>query len=99
MLYLLTKELGLVRAHARSVREERSKLRYGLQNFSKSHITLVRGKDMWRITGAVQMDDHYHNFAIDNEKNLVLQKISNLLVHTLYGEEKTTSCTIYLSEA
>ncbi len=51
-LSLLTRDLGLVRALARSVREERSKLRYSLQPFSLSRISLVRGRERWRVTGA-----------------------------------------------
>ena len=49
---LFTKELGMLQASATSVREERSKLRYGVQDFSLSNLTLVRGKEVWRLANA-----------------------------------------------
>ncbi len=49
---IFTEELGLIGASAQSVREERSKLRYVLQDFSWVTIDLVRGKEVWRITSA-----------------------------------------------
>jgi DNA repair protein RecO len=53
---ILTEELGLVRARARSVRAIQSKLRGALEPFSLSVVSLVRGKDSWRITGATLID-------------------------------------------
>ena len=50
---LLTRELGLIRATALGVRKEASKLRGALEPFSLSTISLVRGKEYWRITSAV----------------------------------------------
>ncbi len=49
---IFTEELGLVGASAQSVREEKSKLRYVLQDFSWITIDLVRGREVWRITSA-----------------------------------------------
>ncbi|HCC05258.1 TPA: hypothetical protein DEP58_03045 [Patescibacteria group bacterium] len=49
---LLTRELGLLYAHGQSVRELKSRNRYALQTGEMSDITLVRGRETWRITGA-----------------------------------------------
>lgn len=49
---LLTRELGLLYAHGQSVRELKSRNRYALQTGEMSEITLVRGRETWRITGA-----------------------------------------------
>jgi len=49
---LLTRELGLLYAHGQSVRELKSRNRYALQTGEMSNITLVRGRETWRITGA-----------------------------------------------
>ncbi len=49
---IFTEELGLVGVSAQSVREEKSKLRYVLQDFSWVTLDLVRGKEVWRITSA-----------------------------------------------
>lgn len=51
---IFTEELGLVGAVAQSVREGKSKLRYVLQDYSLIHIDLVRGKEVWRITSAIE---------------------------------------------
>lgn len=52
LIMLLTKEFGLVRTEVKSVRLERSHLRYALQIFSLVDATLVRGKTTWRVAGA-----------------------------------------------
>lgn len=49
---IFTEELGLIGAHAQSVRIEKSKLRFVLQDFSVVTLDLVRGKEMWRIVSA-----------------------------------------------
>ncbi|QSH39099.1 recombination protein O N-terminal domain-containing protein [Candidatus Kaiserbacteria bacterium] len=52
LFWLLTEDLGLVFASARSVREETSKLRYSLGDLSYTRTSLVRGRGLWRLTGA-----------------------------------------------
>lgn len=49
---VLTRDLGLVRATATGVRKEESKLRGALEPLTLSRISLVRGKEYWRITSA-----------------------------------------------
>ncbi len=46
---LFTRELGMLWATARSVREERSRQRYGLQDFSIIRVSLIKGKSGWRV--------------------------------------------------
>ncbi len=82
---LFTRELGLITATAQSVREERSKLRYGLQDFSYSHITLVRGKEYWRITGA-ECVEHLLSGSLEPER--MIGRVCRLLRRLLAGEEK-----------
>jgi recombinational DNA repair protein (RecF pathway) len=49
---LLTRDLGIIRAQAQSVRKNESKLRYGLQYLSMGTVDVIRAKDTWRIVGA-----------------------------------------------
>lgn len=49
---ILTRDLGLVRASALGVRKEPSKLRGALEPITLSTISLVRGREYWRITSA-----------------------------------------------
>jgi len=50
---ILTRDLGLIRASAIGVRKETSKLRGALEPLSLSTVSLVRGKEYWRITSAI----------------------------------------------
>lgn len=47
---VFTRDLGLIYAKAKSVREIKSKLRFGLQELSVSEMSFVKGKEVWRIT-------------------------------------------------
>lgn len=49
---ILTRDLGLIRATALGVRKESSKLRGVLEPIALATISLVRGKEYWRITSA-----------------------------------------------
>ncbi len=54
-LWLLTAELGLLVAKAQGARKGTAKMRTHLQLFSLLRISLVRGKYVWRVTGAEQV--------------------------------------------
>lgn len=49
---ILTHDLGLIRGTAIGVRKDASKLRGSLEPLTLSSISLVRGKEYWRITAA-----------------------------------------------
>ena len=85
---LFTKDIGLVRAVAKSVREEKSKLRYCLQDFSCTYATLVRGKEVWRITGAEERYNLHNELKGESEKIFTITQILNLLQRLVHGEEK-----------
>lgn len=59
---LFTAAAGMVYAHARSVREERSKQRMALQDFSHVRVSLVKGKSGWRI-GSIEALGNYFQQA------------------------------------
>lgn len=52
-----TDALGLVYALARSAREERSKLRPHLQVGTSGTFTFIKGREVWRVTGAVSAEN------------------------------------------
>jgi len=76
---LFTREFGMIRAKAQSVRSADSKLRYALQEFSYIEVSLVKGKDIWRITNALPIYNIY--FELRNRQNIfiVIAKIFVLL--------------------
>jgi recombinational DNA repair protein (RecF pathway) len=84
--FLLTRDLGLVRARARSIRLNRSRLRYALQLFSHAEVDLVRGKDGWRLTTA---RGHSLSTEIweDRMKRRVLLEYGRLLRRLVTGED------------
>lgn len=69
---LYTDSLGLITALAKSAREERSKLRPHLQVGTTGVFSLVKGRDVWRVTGAVKTENSY--FALS--KNVEAQEAS-----------------------
>jgi DNA repair protein RecO (recombination protein O) len=49
---ILTRDLGLIRATAIGVRHEKSKLRGSLEPITLARVSLVKGKEFWRLTSA-----------------------------------------------
>ena len=89
ILAVFTRDLGLLYARAQSVREERSKLRYCLQDFSLGSFDLVRGKSGWRVTSAAGIRT-LADFRGERRREAqgILVRVSALLVRLLRGEEK-----------
>ena len=73
---LFTREFGLVSAHAKSIRKLESKLRAHVMPRSIALVTLVQGKEVWRLVGAEEQ--------ISEEKNLY--EIVTLLKRFIRGE-------------
>jgi DNA repair protein RecO len=90
LLFIYTREMGLIRASAQSIRVSRSKLRFALQDFSYAKIDLVQGKEMWRVTSATTID----TFALarSNKESIVLiARVSKLIERLCDGEAPETS--------
>jgi recombinational DNA repair protein (RecF pathway) len=75
----------MVYAHAKSVRDEKSKHRYALQEFGYVRITLVRGKSGWRITGSEPIRNFFSE-TTSREQRAVLRKLFLFLRRVLQGE-------------
>lgn len=86
---LYTREFGLIRARCSSVRSEKSKMRYALQTFSYSNVSLIRGRAGWRIAGAAAKSPLVVDPAISMTSYAALARISKLLERLLHGEEKS----------
>ncbi len=87
-LTLFTRDLGLVRAAVRGVRLEKSKLRYALQDLSESRVSLVRGKEVWRVTTAVFKDSFHTRYRNQKPVLAVVGNCAALLRRLVAGEEK-----------
>lgn len=86
LFVIYTREMGLVRAVAQGVRLGKSKLRFALQDFSYARIDLVRGRDIWRITSATNIDS-FPNARKGKHSVLLIARISKLLERLCDGEE------------
>jgi len=87
LLFLFTKDLGMITATVQGIRLLKSKLRYSLQDLSYAGISLVKGKNSWKVTNAHQI------FQADlletgREKYRLRLRIFSLLRRLLAGEEK-----------
>ncbi len=98
MLYIFTKELGVVYASAQGVRLLKSKLRYSLQDFSYANISLVRGKDIWRVTNASTVITRFPNIFSQPDYFEIYVKILTLLRRLLNGEEKNEALFTLLTD-
>lgn len=86
---LFTREAGMILAHAKSVREERSKHRYALQVCSHIRVTLVRGKTGWRITGTEPIGNLYVQMHT-REARAFLRNVVVLMRRVMHGESAHT---------
>ncbi|MBX2866580.1 recombination protein O N-terminal domain-containing protein [Candidatus Kaiserbacteria bacterium] len=85
---LFTREAGMIWAQTKSVREERSKHRYALQDFSVIRVSLVHGKAGWRIVGTEPSTNLYYD-AKERDVRILLRNVVRLLRRVIRGEEAT----------
>jgi DNA repair protein RecO (recombination protein O) len=95
---ILTEELGLVHARGRGVRLEKSKLRGALEPYSLSTVSLVRGQDIWRITGST-LEESLSRDVLGKELHLAFGRILSLIERLVAGEESHKELYFVLEEA
>ena len=83
---LFTKTAGMLYASARSVREERSKQRFALQDFGLITASLIKGKSGWRI-GSVQSEGNFFTAVDDRKVRGSVVKVCKWLRRFVVGEE------------
>ncbi len=82
---LLTPELGLVRVLAQSVRKPSAKLAAALATFAESSIVLVRGREGWRLAGAVLAGNWFSKLRTTDARRRAA-RVSGLLLRLVAGE-------------
>lgn len=92
---LFTKVAGMLYADARSVREEKSKQRFALQDFSYIRVSLVRGKQNWRIGSVEALRNHYKVAATKEARGSVVD-LYRFLRRFYNGEEPMPELFDYL---
>src|ERR1035437_4083782 len=79
--FLLTEDLGFIRASAQGVRLDKSKLKGHLQEFCLVKISLVKGKEVWRITGVETIERA--DLLKETNKLIAIKNIFSLLLRLL----------------
>jgi len=95
---IFTREFGLIHASAQSVRSISSKLRFHLQDLSLADISLVKGKEIWRIVSA-SGNELYGSLKGNMEHVRLYVRILGLLKRLLHGEEKNERLFDMVNEA
>ena len=94
---IFTRDLGMIGATAQGVRLSQSKLRYHIQDYSYGLFSLVRGKEVWRLTGAKDIaregskdvtGDMIGQKIVSSESKKLHVRVLSLLKRLLHGEEK-----------
>lgn len=85
--HLYTERLGLVRALAKSAREERSKLRPHLQVGTYGAFTLVKGAYDWRVIGASQTNIAHFACVDAVHTQFACARVLSVLRQLIHGEE------------
>lgn len=74
---LFTREFGLIIAHAKSIRRLESKLRAHILPRTISLVTLVKGREVWRLVGAEEQ----------KETSKLVHEVTELISRFIHGEE------------
>lgn len=93
---LYTRDFGLVRARVSGVRNEKSKMRYALQHYSRTTVGLIRGNRGWRLAGAIALETGARKDAAGVR---VFARISELVSRLVVGEEEHPYLYEALSQA
>lgn len=75
---LFTRDAGMLYATARSVREERSRQRYALQDFSHVTISLIKGKAGWRVGSVVVLENFYSQLSTRESRGALVRYTKHL---------------------
>lgn len=79
--HILTPDLGLIPVVARGSRALASKLRYHLVEYGHVGLDLVRGKDVWTLTGVLPMEDARPLTSIGHTGMRRLSVFARRLIH------------------
>lgn len=85
-LALLTKEFGLIKARAQGLRKSGAKLAPALQTLSAASVNLVRGREGWRLTGALSTESYVQILTPQGRERA--GRVATLILRLLSGEHR-----------
>ena len=83
---LFTYEFGLIYTSVQSARSIGSKLRFGIEDFSLSNFTLLRGRNDWKVVGAENIKNYFYTPSLGMRATIMARALR--LMPILLGEEK-----------
>jgi DNA repair protein RecO len=92
---LFTKEAGMLYAEARSIREERSRQRFALQDFSYLRVSLIKGKQSWKI-GSIEPLQNFYLAAADKAARGSVVHLTKFLRRFYGGQEAAPELFDYM---
>lgn len=84
---IYTEDFGLIRAKAQGVRLVQSKLRYSLDDYAFCAFSLVKGREVWRLTGAESVS----MTGSDRASSRIRARILSLVRRLVQGEESNAA--------
>jgi DNA repair protein RecO len=84
LLTILTEDLGLVRARAQGLRKPGAKLASTLQTLAEAELVLVRGKEGWRLSGAVPLANRFQEMS--GGARAAAARVTGLVLRLVAGE-------------
>lgn len=84
LLHILTSDLGLIIASARSARLYVSKLRPALQESAYVSVSCIKGKNGWKITNVASKGSFYFDYPEHTHK--VVSQVFMILLKMIVGE-------------
>ena len=93
LITLLTSDVGLVRARAQGVRKPGAKMASALQTFVECDVMLLRGKEGWRLAGALHTTDWFAKLT--RPARLRAGRVTSLLLRLVHGETVEASAMFY----
>jgi DNA repair protein RecO (recombination protein O) len=98
LLAVLTKDIGLVKAVARSARRESSKLRYALEPLTSATYSFIRGRHEWKLVGAERATAPLRDTTLSLEARQAAGRVTRLLLRLIHGEEENPALFTTVSE-
>jgi DNA repair protein RecO len=95
-LAILTHDFGLVRARVQGVRKPGAKMAPALQTLSEADLMLVRGKDGWRLSGAVLHENWFRTLSAT--QRACAGRVASLILRLVGGESADPSIYSAFSE-
>lgn len=87
ILKVFTEEFGVIFVVAKSLKKKDGKLKAHVRKYHFANLTLVKGKEVWRLTGASELAMLVLNLENADRKSLI-PEISKLIDRLYHGSEK-----------